>query len=184
MLYIAAVCYYKEELCRPASDCLGLCKICKEVSNKHFAKTYNRIVLSRSTLADQVNGVHSHLCASAEWTWETKEEAEQIINFAVEMAQHGFPLSCHQLCNHANTILKSRLGDKFPETGVGKNWVERFMDRHTDRVRIFRSCRLDKKRAGAVNPTTTEAWFKLLSDYINKYNFSLSYIYGSDETRF
>ena len=107
LLYVAAVCHYEEELCKPASDRIGLQKICEEVSNEHFAKTHNRIVLSRSTLADRVNGVHSRLCASAEWTWETKEEAEQIINFAVEMAQHGFPLSCHQLRNHANTILKS-----------------------------------------------------------------------------
>ena len=107
MLYVAAVCHYEEELCKPASDRLGLRKICEEVSNEHFAKTHNRIVLSRSTLADQVNGVHSCLCASAERTWETKEEAEQVINFAVEIAQRGFPLSRRQLRNHANTILKS-----------------------------------------------------------------------------
>ena len=86
LLYVAAVCHYEEELYKPASDHLGLWKICEEVSNEHFAKTYNRIILFRSTPTNQVNGVYSCLYASTEQIWEIKEEAEQIINFAVEMA--------------------------------------------------------------------------------------------------
>ena len=58
------------------------------------------------------------------------------------------------------------------------------MDRHTDRVHIFCSCHLDKKCTGAVNPTTCTAWFKLLSEYITKYNFPKECIYGLDETGF
>ena len=62
--------------------------------------------------------------------------------------------------------------------------MSQFIDKHADKIHLFRTGKLDKKHAGAVNPTTIEAWFKLLGDYINKYNFSLSCIYGSDETGF
>ena len=62
--------------------------------------------------------------------------------------------------------------------------MECFIDRYIDRVCIFRSCCLNKKHAGTVNPIICTAWFKLLSKYITKYNFPKECIYGSDETGF
>ena len=58
------------------------------------------------------------------------------------------------------------------------------MDKHADKIHLFRTEKLDKKHAGAVNPIICIAWFKLLSKYITKYNFPKEYIYGSDETGF
>ena len=100
------------------------------------------------------------------------------------MAQRGFPFSLRQMEDYVNMIIRARLGDNFPEDGVGKNWMSQFMDKHTDKIHLFRTGKLDKKRAGAVNPTTCTAWFKLLGEYITKYNFPKECIYGSDETRF
>ena len=100
------------------------------------------------------------------------------------MALCGFPFSLRQMEDYANMIIRVQLGDNFSEDGVGKNWMSQFIDKHADKIHLFRTGKLDKKHAGAVNPTTAEAWFKLLGDYINKYNFSPSCIYGSDETGF
>ena len=100
------------------------------------------------------------------------------------MTQCGFLFSLRQIEDYANMIIRVQLGDNFSEDGVGKNWMSQFIDKYADKIHLFRTEKLDKKHAGAVNPTTTKAWFKLLSDYINKYNFSPSCIYGSDETGF
>ena len=81
-------------------------------------------------------------------------------------------------------IIRAQLGDNFPEDDVSKNQMSWFINKHIDKIHLFRTEKLDKKYAGAVNTTTAEAWFKLLGDYINKYNFSPSCIYGSDETGF
>ena len=51
-------------------------------------------------------------------------------------------------------------------------------------MQLFKTNKLDKKHAGAVSPTTAEAWFELLGEYIDKYKFEPSSIYGSDETGF
>ena len=183
-LYTIAAALYQDELEKPVGIRKGLCKICEEVSDEHFAHTKNRITLSKSTLSDRANGLRSRLESNASRSWVTPEEAEQLINYSLEMAQRGFPLSRRQLRDHANTILRARLGDLFPEGGVGKHWVERFIAKHSDRVHLFRSRPLDKKRAAAVNPTTCEAWFTLLGDYMKKHDFAPGCIYGSDETGF
>ncbi|KAG2053206.1 hypothetical protein BDR06DRAFT_886513, partial [Suillus hirtellus] len=49
----------------------------------------------------------------------------------------GFPLSHKQLKEHVNKILHARLGGKFPETGVGKNWTDRFMEKHSNRLGTY-----------------------------------------------
>ena len=53
------------------------------------------------------------------------------------MAQHGFPLPLKQMEDYANMIIKARLGDRFPEGGVGKNWISQFMEKHADKVHLF-----------------------------------------------
>jgi hypothetical protein len=46
---------------------------------------------------------------------------------------------------HVDTLLRARLGDAFPETGVGHNWTDRFVTRHADHVARYWSSSLDMK---------------------------------------
>ncbi|KDQ22565.1 hypothetical protein PLEOSDRAFT_1017132, partial [Pleurotus ostreatus PC15] len=69
-----------------------------------------------------------------------------VIRFAVEMALCGFPLTHRHLKEHVDGIVRARLGDAFPATGVGKNWTDRFTEKHRTRLSTYWSHSLDNKR--------------------------------------
>ena len=50
--------------------------------------------------------------------------------------------------------------------------MSQFIGKHADKIDLFRIEKLDKKCTSAINLTTVKAWFKLLGNYINKYNFN------------
>ncbi|KAF8975324.1 hypothetical protein BDQ17DRAFT_1268049, partial [Cyathus striatus] len=52
--------------------------------------------------------------------WFTSVEEQVLVNFAIEIADWSWPLSHGCLREHANTILKAKLGSHFPDEGVGK----------------------------------------------------------------
>ncbi|KIM38535.1 hypothetical protein M413DRAFT_12739 [Hebeloma cylindrosporum] len=61
-----------------------------------------------------------------------------VIDYAIEVAAHSFPLSHKRLKEHVDLICQARGAPNFPEHGVGR----------------------------AVNPTTNTAWFDLLEDVL------------------
>ncbi|KLO04553.1 hypothetical protein SCHPADRAFT_808393, partial [Schizopora paradoxa] len=69
-----------------------------------------------------------------------------VINFAIEVAYSGFPLNDERLRAYVNEICRRRHGSKFPAEGVGKIWVDRFIERHHDRLHKYMSRPLDRKR--------------------------------------
>ncbi|KAG2047938.1 hypothetical protein BDR06DRAFT_830602, partial [Suillus hirtellus] len=58
----------------------------------------------------------------------------------------GFPLSHKCLKEHVDEICQARLGDAFPQSGVGKNWTQRFVEKHSDHLRAYRAHSLDTAR--------------------------------------
>ncbi|KAI5117677.1 hypothetical protein M0805_002075 [Coniferiporia weirii] len=140
-LYAKALDVHLEEQQKPSKERKDLWTVCTEVSNEHFAQTHCRIDLSSSTLDQLVKGSKLKSESNAEKSWITPEEAEIIIAFATEMAKQGFPLTHKQLTEHANLILKARLGGQ---------------------IKVYLSRSLDAKHAQAVNSTVNTAWFDLL----------------------
>ncbi|KAF8835869.1 hypothetical protein BDN67DRAFT_875122, partial [Paxillus ammoniavirescens] len=67
----------------------------------------------------------------------------QVIAYAEELADRGFPLSHRQLSKHVNEICCTRLRDGFP--GVGKQWTHRFVVKYADRLKVSWSRALDSK---------------------------------------
>ncbi|EIM90549.1 uncharacterized protein STEHIDRAFT_43350, partial [Stereum hirsutum FP-91666 SS1] len=59
-----------------------------------------------------------------------------LIENALELAARGFPLSPRLLREHANQILKARLGDEFLEMSVGVQWPYRFIEKNDDCLRM------------------------------------------------
>ncbi|KIJ99200.1 hypothetical protein K443DRAFT_65933, partial [Laccaria amethystina LaAM-08-1] len=57
-----------------------------------------------------------------------------VVDFLLEMGQLGWPENHRRIREHVNLIANARLGQKFPNEGVGKNWTARFMQRHSDRI--------------------------------------------------
>lgn len=86
-----------------------------------------------------------------------------IVDFIIQSADRGVPLTHDIIRNAANEILRSRLGDGFEP--VGLNWCQRFLTRHSDEVQTLWSKPLDTQRAQALNPATVEHWFNLVEKH-------------------
>ena len=52
-----------------------------------------------------------------------------------------------------------------PNIRLGKNWLSRFLNRHSD-LKISRNRRLDSKRITAAIPSQIEGWFTYVNDVV------------------
>jgi CRISPR/Cas system CSM-associated protein Csm2 small subunit len=64
---------------------------------------------------------------------------------------------------------------------VGKNWTDRFVEKHSDAIKMSWSRPLETKRGRAVNPFTKEAFYKILDDTVKKYDITEERMFGTDE---
>ena len=71
--------------------------------------------------------------------WLLPEEEEVVLEFALENASWGWPLSKERIKAHVDKIYRARLGRAFPEKGVGMNWVDRFLKRHENHIQTYRA---------------------------------------------
>ncbi|KAF9033341.1 hypothetical protein BJ165DRAFT_1308617, partial [Panaeolus papilionaceus] len=58
-----------------------------------------------------------------------------VVDMCIETAKRGFPWSHKRLKEHVDLICAIKYGGpnplrKFPETGVGQNWTDRFLKQH------------------------------------------------------
>src|ERR1700728_4676871 len=81
----------------------------------------------------------------------------------------GFPLSHRWLKEHVDCICQACLGDLFPDGGVGKNWTNCFVEKHSEAIKMSWSQPLEMKRGQAVNPFTN---YELLGDTVKNYDIT------------
>jgi hypothetical protein len=115
-------------------------------------------------------------------SWLTAGEDETIVKFTIKMAQCGFLLSPKKLKEHAEAILRHRMGQDFPEKGLGRDWGNHFIMKHNSRLGMYWSTPLDGSRGHAVNPVTKEEYFRVLKEVRETYDISDELVYGADET--
>lgn len=177
-----AVRVYQDELAKPRGESQkGSQTVCQEMEEQYRREKGKFIHLAPTTLRRRAGGVKSQAESNAERSWLTTEEADLVISYIIEMSNRGFPLSHRRLKEHVDELLRACLGDQFPEGGVGKNWTQRFVEKHSDHLKTSWATSLDSKRGRAVNPSTNEAWWKLLGDVKQKYNIQPHNTYGVDE---
>jgi hypothetical protein len=174
--------YMTEQEKPPGEKKKSACQICKEASDTHYAETKRRILLAHNTLARHGKGGLTLTQSNAQKSWLTADEEENIVKFAIEIAQRGFLLSPRRLKDHCEAILRHRLGSGFPEKGLGRDWGSRFITKHHNRLGMYWSSALDGSRGRAVNPVTKEEYFRLLKEAREKYNIPDELVYGADET--
>jgi hypothetical protein len=167
---------YNLEVKKPYPQWHGLHRVCLD-----FEATGTYIKLSHATLCRLADGGRTASKAQADRAWLTDAKTDVVINFIIEMADCGFPLSHRQLKEHVDMLCRSRLGDAFPETGVGINWTYKFAMKHHDCLKLSDSRPLEDKRGRAMNPHTNKAWFDLLEETICKYDIQPEDTYGTDE---
>jgi hypothetical protein len=78
----------------------------------------------------------------------------------------------------ANRLLRERGGEE-----VGKNWVDRFVQRNPE-LRTRRSRPYDRQRAACEDPALIKGWFELVQNTKAKYGIVDEDIYNFDETGF
>ena len=170
-----------EDKTKDKKDRRSLCTLCQE-AEEEMKKVGKNVTISHVTLMRRLDGGRSCQEANAEnYGWLTAEEEETLVAYCLELAARGFPLTCDTLKHHANSVARARLGDKFPETGVGKNWTDRFLSHHSEQLGTYWSSPLDSNRGRTVNENTHKSWCK---DTLEKYNINEDCIWGADETGF
>jgi hypothetical protein len=97
---------------------MSLRKVCQRIEDEHWADARRTITLDCNTLWRHVNGVTPKSISNSSRGWLQPEEVDNIINYAIELASCGFPLSHPRLQEHVNEICRARLGDGFPAKGV------------------------------------------------------------------
>ncbi|KAF9228904.1 hypothetical protein BS17DRAFT_659166, partial [Gyrodon lividus] len=110
--------------------------ICQEVQEEWRAqKKDKKIIVSHDTIIQRLQGRRSCQQANSEnHAWLTPEEEENVVAYLLDLAARGFPLTHKTLKLHVDTLLHARLGEAFPETGVGHNWTDRFSTHHADHI--------------------------------------------------
>jgi hypothetical protein len=155
---------YQQEKAKAGKGKLGLRKVCTLIEKEFFKETKKTVTLNHNTLRNLANGGTIRSEFNAEKSWVTKEEAEEVINYTVELASQGWGLDHRRLKEHVDEICRARLGSKFPETGVGKQWTYRFVEKHSDRLHVYTARPLDTLRGQAVNETTVTKWHDVVED--------------------
>ncbi|KAF5378494.1 hypothetical protein D9615_007116 [Tricholomella constricta] len=152
----------REELQNPSGkngQPLSLRTICDNVTAAHYKESKKWIPLSHATLAKHARGGRKLSDFNAKKSWLTAGEATVLIDYALELAARSFPFSRTRLREHADEIIRAKLGESFE--GVGDNWVDRFTTKHHVRLKACWSSSLDDSRARAVNPTNNDAFYNL-----------------------
>ncbi|TFK19804.1 hypothetical protein FA15DRAFT_555840, partial [Coprinopsis marcescibilis] len=125
---------YELELKKPAKFRRGSRAIAKDFEKSYFESTGVQIKIHHTTVAARAAGRKSRKEAAQAQEWLLPEEAELVIKHVTQCADQGFSLTHRRLKEDVDQILGARLGDDFPEEGIGKNWTHRFVERNSDRL--------------------------------------------------
>lgn len=138
--------------------------------------------VSQSTLHRHVSGKRTKGEFTATKQKLTSAEEQTLVEFVLGCADRGLPSTHAQLASFANNILKQRLGANAVE--VGKNWSDRFVERHHQVLSTHWTRPLDGKRARALRPEVVEHWFSLVKEFIHDKGIKVENTYGMDESGF
>ncbi|KAJ7596222.1 hypothetical protein C8J56DRAFT_717225, partial [Mycena floridula] len=112
----------------------GLRPICREIEKAFFQEKGQIVKLNYTTLRNLVQGGRMRSQSNAERSWLMDKEVEAVILYTIEVSAWGHGFSHYRLKEHVDEICRARLGDKFPKTGVGARWTQRFVEKHSDRL--------------------------------------------------
>lgn len=147
---------------------------------RYFANIYE--VSYRTVIRHAQDGTSIQDFNAAKQKLSPKEE-DVLVNYILECASRGLPLTHGQLYEEASHMYHALKGpDAEP---LGKNWVDRFLERHHKRVHTHWSKALDMQRAQALNPTNVKHWYEdIVQRHIVDKGIDPELIYAMDESGF
>ncbi|KAJ7352996.1 hypothetical protein DFH08DRAFT_662183, partial [Mycena albidolilacea] len=140
--------------------------ICEEVEAQFQDAMGRHIELAHATLGRLVKGGRTKAESNAAKGWLLEQEEKIVIRYALELASRGFPLDHCRLKECVDCICRGRLGDDFPADGVGVNWTQCFVEKHSDHLQTCWGKSMDNKCGRAVNPHTNKAYFDLVEEVL------------------
>jgi len=112
----------------------------------------------------------------------TVAEENLLVEFALGCSDRGLPVTHSQLANYANSLLEAQHRKDYAP--VSKNWMDRFIKWHHNKLQMHWSKPLDSKHARAMNPDIVKHWFDLVKEHVTDMNILPRNIYGMDESGF
>lgn len=162
---------YREEIAKGSEGNASLRAIARDCRIKNH-----------TTLRNRVNGIQSIASFNRTKQILSPAEEETIVKLLLASSDRSRPFDFTSIVHLANHILKARLGSRFKK--LGKNWVNRFVERHHDQLQTYWSKPLDSQRAKCLNPASVEGWFSVVKTEIVDEGVLPENIYGMDESGF
>lgn len=169
-----------EKMSRAIAECRQRIAAGKKAKFGDVARAHG---VSSSTLERRVNGKGRSIQEfNATKQLLTPTEEQTLVDFILQSAEQGFPLTNSDIEKFADAVLESRLGTNWK--GVGESWVFAFLDRHHKVLQTHWSKPLDTQRAKSLNPAAVKSWFDIVEEYVVKLGILPENIYGMDESGF
>nr|XP_023025875.1 uncharacterized protein LOC111513886 [Leptinotarsa decemlineata] len=147
------------------------------------AKKFN---VPRTTLIGKIDGRYPEICQSGASTVLTSEEENILVQWILNMARMGFPVTKLQLMDSVSLLVKNlKRPNKFNNGHPGRHWYEGFLQRHPE-ISQRMAQNLTASRA-AVTKIKIQNWFGEISDYFTSSNIDIrdpERIFNSDESAF
>lgn len=138
--------------------------------------------IDHNKLARAVKGGRSMDEANAAKQKLSPAEERVLVNFILNSADRGFPMTHRSIESYANAILQKRIGSNYQPVGSG--WIFAFLDRNRRDLQTHWSKPLDMQRAQALNPEAVKHWFDLVEELVVNTGIKKEDIYGMDESGF
>lgn len=140
----------------------------------------------RITLAYKVSGKFPLHCKSGVSTILTEAEENLLVQWILNVAKTGFPVTKDQLLNSVAMLVKKlKRPNNFTNGRPGRHWFEGFLQRHSE-ISQRMTQNLTSSRA-AVSETNIRRWFNEINEYFITNNIEINdprQIFNADETAF
>jgi hypothetical protein len=145
-----------------------------------FHACANKFGVCRETLHQHIAGRKQFKEANDDMAWFTPEEDQVLIRFLMEIAENGFPDTKRYLRECVNILLRAKKGD--PTFSVGINWVDHWLECHSDQLRKYWTTSLDNVCAKALNPATVSNYFLKVHKVLTEHKIDSDCLWSMDET--
>ena len=180
ILILRAVRLYEAAQDPSFGETLGYRAAAKRVEVENYASTGKWIAVNHNTVRNRhqkrnQSSYNAHFAISH----MTRDEEDELVSYALEVAKRGFPLTHRRLRECAEEIIRLK-NPSFK--GVGENWTDRFLERNYDSLHVYWSRSLEAARGKAVNPAMVGEFYDLLEGEYERHKFQPKNVYGADES--
>jgi hypothetical protein len=144
---------------KAAVDAYWAEQLLPEDKRRSLRKLAEEMGVNRNTLKKQTKGEQSISEFNAGKQKIRVAEESVLLDMIEEGADQGFPPTGKRIIEAAQAILQAREG---PNEKLGEGWLDRFLNRHRDRIQGIWSRPLEMQRAAALNPAVVAHWFDLV----------------------